>query len=295
MTEMLFRQRGSSRSLRAVQLATSHWRALPDFIVIGANKGGTTSMLTYLASHPLVVPCRTKEINYFDRPWNHDRGERWYRSWFPTKAALRRRASDEGADRAFTGEATPGYFDVEQVPRLVHDTVPEVRLIALLRDPTERAWSHYRMRTKGAGDPDQFLEALERQAAVGVGPHRPIRGEPGVDNLYLYRGHYADILGDWYAAFPAEQILLVRSEDMFSAPAEVYQRVTAHIGLPERGLPAFRVANQSRGEPEVPARLRTWLDDYYAEPNQRLAAMTGGVIVWPRGAGAGQRSRSTSS
>ena len=116
MTEMRFRQRGSSRAIRAVQLATARWRALPDFIVIGANKGGATSMLNYLASHPLVVPCQTKEIDYFDRPWNHERGERWYRSWFPTKAALRRRASDEGVERAWTGEATPGYFDVDQVP-----------------------------------------------------------------------------------------------------------------------------------------------------------------------------------
>jgi Sulfotransferase domain len=281
--------------VRAGQLATARWRALPDFIVLGANKGGTTSMLTYLAAHPLVVPCRTKEINFFDRPWNYGRGARWYRSWFPTRAALRRRASDQGTDRAWTGEATPGYFDVDQVPKLVRDTVPDVRLIALLREPTARAWSHYRMRTKGAADPVAFLEVLERAAAAGVGPHRPVRGEPGMDNLYLYRGRYADILDDWYAVFPAEQILLVRSEDMFSDPAGSYRRVAAHIGLPERVLPAFTVANQSRGEAEVPGRLREWLDDYYAEPNRRLATMTDGAIVWPRGAGAAQRSRSTSS
>ena len=266
--------------VRAGQLATAHWRGLPDFMIIGAAKGGTTSLYEYLAAHPLVDPCRTKEVNYFDRPWNHARGERWYRSWFPTTAHARRIASAAGADRVWMGEATPGYFDVEHVPEFVQQTVPDVRLIASLREPTDRAWSHYRMRSDGGDDPRELVEILERELDAGVGPYQPERGQPA--SLYLWRGRYADILERWYDVFPPEQILLLRSEDLFADPIATYAQVCAHVGLPDRGAPQFSVANQSRGEREVPAEVRAWLDDYYAEPNRRLAELTDGAIVWPR-------------
>src|SRR3954447_18864580 len=98
------------RALRAERLATAGRRGLPDFVIIGAPKCGTTSLFTYLAAHPLVLPSTTKEVHFVDRERNFARGERWYRSWFPRRSALVKAGAAHGSDRAVCGEATPNYL-----------------------------------------------------------------------------------------------------------------------------------------------------------------------------------------
>ena len=115
---------------------------LPDFLIVGAQKAGTTSMWTYLGSHPEIVPSRLKEPRYFD--WNYARGQDWYQARFPTQRVLRRFASPE-RDHALTGEASTEYLLHRAAPVRAAELVPEAKIIVMVRDPVDRAFSHYRM------------------------------------------------------------------------------------------------------------------------------------------------------
>ena len=135
-------------------MATSPLRRWPDFLIIGTQRGGTTSLYEYLCRHPQVSPATEKEIHYFD--FQTARGPAWYRAHFPWRFPRTR----------ITGEASPFYLFHPRVPRLVRDLLPAVRLIVLLRDPVERAHSHFRLQKRaGIERLATFEEALEAEPA----------------------------------------------------------------------------------------------------------------------------------
>jgi len=277
---MSVRMSGDTRGVRAFQQMTARWRALPDFVIFGASKCGTTSLYDYLAAHPLVVPCRAKELHFADRPHNAARGASWYRSWFPLQATLARVGRAHGADRARCGEATPVYLAMSGSAGRLHVVVPDVRLVALLRDPGERAWSHYRMRSPTDPDPARFMSAVEAEAAaLERDGWQPTGDRDVVQEGMLRQGYYAEELREWYACFDPGQILLVRSEDLFTDPATTYQAVCRHVGLPPADLPEFHVANAGRRS-DLPDVARAWLADHFAGPNAELAELTHGGIAW---------------
>ena len=143
---------GSKKRFRA---ATSFMRSLPDFIVIGAAKSGTTSLYEMICRHPRVLPAARKEINYFDDPRMHERGALWYRRHFPT-------ALEKRLPRAkLTGEATPSYFPHPAAPARAARAVPRAKLILALRNPVDRAYSHYNMRLRRGRESMTFEDALE--------------------------------------------------------------------------------------------------------------------------------------
>src|SRR6187397_1377370 len=120
--------------------ATSSLRALPDFLILGAQKAGTTALYSYLRRHPAIVGPSWKEVSFFDR--HYARGEAWYRGNFPTR--LRHALAERRAHaRAIAGEASPSYVFHPSAPERVAALVPDARLIALVRNPIDRALSHY--------------------------------------------------------------------------------------------------------------------------------------------------------
>jgi hypothetical protein len=110
--------------------------ALPDFLIIGAAKSGTSTLYNLLRFHPHVRAAAHREIHYFDQ--NFEKGVEWYRVHF-------RPGTNRGGRRTITGESSPSYLAGKQVPQRVAEVVPEARLIALLRNPVDRAYSHYQM------------------------------------------------------------------------------------------------------------------------------------------------------
>ena len=129
--------------------ATSFGRPLPDFLILGAQKAGTTALYSYLRKHPSIIGPSWKEVSYFDR--HYARGPAWYRGNFPNK--LRTRG-------ALVGEASPSYLFHPLGPRRVRELVPEARLVALLRDPVDRALSHYNHERALGREPLSFEDAL---------------------------------------------------------------------------------------------------------------------------------------
>ena len=233
------------RATRLGRRATASWRAVPDFVVAGAAKCGTTSLYRYLVDHPLVLPAQIKEVHFVDRQHNFDKGEAWYRSWFPTRAALRSAADAHHAERAICGESTPNYLAHPEAAARLHAVVPDGRVILLLREPVDRAWSQYRWQQRWGGETLSFADAVRAEADrtgdgfAMMGADRQTRNR-FITHGYLARSRYADQLEWWFDAFPREQLLVLRSEDLFADPAATLERTCAFLGLPARrpgGLP----------------------------------------------------------
>jgi Sulfotransferase domain len=264
--------------------ATADVRPLPDFLVIGAQKGGTTALYAYLRWHPAVLGPSWKEVSFFDR--HYRRGARWYRGQFPNAAriALARRRTGS-APRV--GEASPSYMFHPLAPERVRALVPGVRLIAILRDPVERAFSHYNHERALGREPLTFEQAIEREEARTAGEVERMCADPAYFShawwnwTYLARGRYADQLERWLAVFPREQLLALTSEELSARPAEEYARVLAFLGLPPHALDSYPRLN-TREYGELAPETRRALTAAFSEPNRRLYDLVGRDLGWAR-------------
>lgn len=276
------------RGLKAVALVprvlTSWARPLPDFIIIGAQKCGTTSLYNYLIRHPAVVPAFNKEVHFFDL--NFQKGIAWYRAHFPTSVYRSYANRLLGQDR-ITGESSPYYIFHPLAPQRISRAIPHVRLIALLRNPVDRAYSHYQKAARNGLEPLSFEDAIERE-------EKRLRRETGrmleeenyysfdhQKRSYLSRGIYVDQLKVWRSLFPEEQILVLRSEDFFADPATVVNRVYEYLHLPQWELMEYKKHNfASYAEMDEATKRR--LIEYFAPHNQRLYEYFGVDFGWDR-------------
>jgi hypothetical protein len=263
-------------------VVTSRARLLPDFVIIGTQRGGTTSLYRYLTRHPGVRPAITKELRYFDL--NYARGPKWYRSRFPSawyRDALRRvRGSG-----FLTGESSPDYMFHPLASARVAATVPGARLIVLLRNPVDRAYSHYWHQVNRGFETLSFEEAVAREPErLGDGLQR-IAGDD-LDreferhhHSYLARGAYADQIERWLDRFPPGQLLVARSEDFFSDPADTFRRVTDFLGL-ERWEPSRYERYNTFTEGTMPERVRARLVEHFRPHNERLRLLLDRDFGW---------------
>lgn len=265
---------------------TSSQRPLPDFLVIGTKRGGTTSLWRYLIQHPLVprlFPAwNTKTSHYFEENWS--RGEAWYRSHFPTRrqrAALERKHGGPSK----VGEAAPLYMFHPLVAGRVAGLMPQARMIVLLRDPVERAYSHWKERRGEGVEPLGFADALAAEESRTAGERERLLADPGYHSeaydwyTYRARGRYLEHLEPWLDRFDRSQLLFVASETLYRQPAETYAQILRFIGLPSYELPAYDVFNDrpSKGMDED---VRAELTAYYKPFNAALADRLGMTFDW---------------
>lgn len=247
---------------------------IPDFIIIGVQKGGTTSLYNYLSQHPQIAPATTKEIHYFD--FNFDKSTDWYCSHFPTPA--------EG-EYLLTGEASPYYIFHPQVPQRIYDLFPQVKIIALLRNPVERAISHYYYYIKVKYESLSFEEAIAREPERLKGELEKLLADPTYysyehqHHAYLQRGIYADQLPAWLKLFPKEQILILKSEDLYANPCENYNKVLNFLNLPAHQLEIYEKYNATE-YPRVSETVYQQLKTFFRSHNQRLAEMLDRDFGW---------------
>jgi len=184
-------------------------RALPDFIIIGAQKSGTSSLYYYLIQHPQLLPSFRKETHFFDGGKcpsvdNFEKGQAWYRAHFP----LRKNISNNQK----TFEASPLYIFNPLAPRRIYDLVPEVKIIALLRNPTERAISHYFKEKRKNWESLSIYEALqeEEKRLESVIKEKDYKNDIFIHHSYKSRGLYKDQLERYLNYFPWQQILVIK-------------------------------------------------------------------------------------
>jgi hypothetical protein len=272
-----------TRGVKAYAVRTSSLRVLPDYLIIGAQRSGTTSLYRYLVQHPWVAPTvMGKGVHYFDVDFA--RGPAWYRGHFPTKA--RRGAAHRRGIDMITGEGSPYYLFHPLVPKRVAALLPEVKLIAMVRDPVGRALSHYQhFVRRGIEVLPTFEAALEAEPGRLAGEVDRLRADPGYRAWdlqhfsYVARGMYADQLERWSEHVPPERLLVLRSEDFFVDPADAFTKVEAFLGLPHHPPRAFERHNAESYRGMEPS-TRQMLAERFAEPNERLAAFLGMDLRW---------------
>jgi hypothetical protein len=229
--------------------------ALPEFLIIGAQRSGTTSLYRYLAAHPGVRVATGKELQFLTL--NYGRGVRWYRAHFPVRPPS-----------VASFEASPYYLYHPDAPARASSVLPAARFVAILRDPVERAYSHYLHSRRHGVEPLSFADALAAE------PERLAAGRER-EYSYVARGRYAGQLGRWLRHVPAERLLVVRTEELAADPA----RVTRFLGLdphPPAALPKH-TRRIDDGSTELTPELRERLAAEFAPDNAALADLLG----WP--------------
>jgi hypothetical protein len=232
--------------------------ALPDFVVIGPERSGTSFFYRLLAQHPHVQPAAKKELHFFDLLF--DEGIEWYRRWFPAPRLMDGR-------RTITGEATPTYIFHSLVPERIAKVIPQARLVALLRNPVDRTYSAYHHRARNRGESRSFEEVIEADLADGaVG--------------LLSEGTYVDHLVRWSEFLGKEQLLVLKSENLFEHTLETLRLVFAFLDLPYwEPDEAWGSGKQGRYE-EMDPVTRSRLEEYFEPHNRRLYEYLGVDLGW---------------
>jgi len=261
---------------------TSSAHVLPDFLIIGAARSGTTSLYEYLSQHPSVIPGVGKEVYFFDKKF--DKGINWYKSFFPTKLN-KSRLENKQKRNCLTGEATPRYLYHPHTPKRVLDLLPNVKLIVLLRNPIDRAYSHYQMEYASGHEKLSFEDAISQEEERVKDDKEKMFANGSFYSVefyrksYLTRGIYADQLKRWFEYFSREKFLILKSEDFYSKTSEVYQQVLDFLGLSKFELNSFK-AHRMGKHSDVSAETREKLTDYFRPYNEQLYQLLDRNFDW---------------
>jgi Sulfotransferase domain len=264
-------RRLTSLTNAAKRKATNQRRALPDFIIIGAMKSGTTSLYEYLLAHPSVIGAARKEVHYFD--WGYREPLAKYRASFPLEATLEERG-------AITGEATPSYLLFPGTAERIHQVLPDVRLIALLREPCARAFAHYEMAVEMGREQLSFREAIEQEEDRLAASWKLLDAgddpEPAFRDLsYVERGQYGPQLAPWLERFGDDHVLAVDFRELEADPSALYEKVLRFLGLrTDVPFPEFKVHLRGPHRADV-SEHRDWLAPRFEQSNEKLFALTG--------------------
>ncbi|ACY96598.1 MULTISPECIES: sulfotransferase domain-containing protein [Thermomonospora] len=264
---------------------TAKGRMIPDFLLVGTQRGGTTSLFRALAAHPAIVqPNFHKGVHYFDV--NYHRGFNWYRGHFPLRATAYRRAPAGTRPLAF--ESAGYYMHHPLAPHRIAQDLPGVKLIAILRDPVERAYSAYKHElARGFETEQSFERALELEPQRLAGEVERIKADPTYlshshrHHSYLDRGQYCEQLEVLFALFGRERVLVLFAEDFFADPASVYDRIIDYLGLPSWRPSSFERHNARPGS-ALPKALQERLRKHFEPYDEKLAEMLGTVPPWRR-------------
>lgn len=278
---------GVKRAVRSVYLAagrrSARFRVAPDFILIGGQRCGTTSLFMALKQHPQFVrPALHKGVNYFDV--NYHRGADWYAGHFPL-AAFARRGPQGGSERmAF--EASGYYmFHPLALERIARD-LPNIKLVAMLRDPVERAYSAWKHEYERGFEGEDFVTALSLEDKRLSGEVERMRADPMYQSYahrhhaYRRRGEYHSLLATVLSRVASSQLHVMYSEDFFSDPVEEFRRLNDFLGADEFELTKFERHN-ARPSKSMPNSARQALTEHFSQHRQALEALVGRPAPWP--------------
>jgi hypothetical protein len=227
---------------------------LPDFIVVGAAKAGTTALYWYLADHPDVFMSRVKETNYFAFGLDDD-GRLLYGDpelhHFPIRTLESYQRSFEGAEGArAVGEASPIYLECPQSAARIRDTIPDARIICGLRDPVDRAYSDYLMYLRSRGrrfDP-------ERELTPSAAWARP-------DSHWMQISSYHEALQRYFDGFRRDRIFVFLFDDLKADQAGLVRDLYRFLGVDDRFVPDFDTPHNVGGMPASMLKEKVFTND----------------------------------
>ena len=253
--------------------STASMRVLPQYQIIGAQKCGTSSLFSYLAAHPRVYRSYRKEVHYFDL--NYDKPVNWYQSHFSYRW-----------QKVLSGDASPYYIYHPSVCQRLWELAPEAKLIVLLRNPVNRAYSNYEHNVRLGMETLSFEDALMEEDARLAGEVEKIVCNPFYASVshrqhsYRSKGVYAQQLEIWLGRFPREQFLFIRSEDLYESPGPTYQTVLDFLDLQPFKVPRFAPKNQYAYKSTLDENTRERLNAFYEPWNHRLYELIDRDLGW---------------
>lgn len=272
---------------KAFRATTNPLRLMPDFIIIGAMRGGTTSLYSYLTDHPNIGPAYMKEVHFFDVYYS--KGLHWYRAQFPS--SVQKYYAERVQKQPFiTGEASPYYLFHPHAPKRIAKNLPQVKLVVLLRNPASRAYSHYYHELSGCHEKMPTFEEAIACEEERIGKEGELLAKNEQYNSYnhrhfsyLARGIYVDQLKVWMNLFPREQFLILKSEDFFADPATVLKQVLEFLNVPDFGLKKEQKEYEqlnTTSPPKMNPQTRKRLMEYFEPHNARLYDYLGVDFGW---------------
>jgi hypothetical protein len=268
--------------MKIPRILTAKTRVLPYFIIIGSHRCGTSSLYQYIRKHPCVIPAFQKEVHFFDI--NFKKGVDWYRAHFSSFS--NKTFNTQICKHGFvTGEASPYYICHPHAPKRILETIPNVKLIALLRNPVDRAYSHYQQNFRNGLEVLTLEDAIKRdEIRIQRELKKMLENESYFSKIhrhfgYLSRGVYIDQLKVWMSLFPKEQILIIKSEDLCEDTSHTFKQVLQFLGLPIYDLKEYRKYS-SKKYPKMDEITRNRLIEYFEPHNQRLSKYLGVNFKW---------------
>ena len=271
------------RSKSAFRRATQDLRALPKLVVVGAQKCGTTSMYHYLSQHPKLSPASKKEVHYFDngvvaKSGTYERGEKWYRRHFHLQAR----------QDIVSFEITPEYMLNPLAAGRIAKDLPGAKIVAVLRDPVDRAISQYKMEFRRKNETMACMDAMlaEEERLVDSFENQAFNTADFIWHTYKLRGRYLEQL-QRYAELFDEKDMLVLEFGEINKP-ETYDRITDLVGIERHAFDVGHVYHKAKIKPNAPenvdpcADARAYLVDYFRPHNERLFEWLGREFDWQR-------------
>jgi hypothetical protein len=282
-TKELYRSDLDFLDLSLVCRATSFLRITPDFFIGGVQKGGTTSLYAALVQHPQIIPGKFKEVFYYGNSDNYNKGLGHYKQFFATSFHKKNKESKLGKP-ALAVDASTNTFEGKEAPQRILKDNPDAKIIFILRNPTERAYSHYKMSFGRKWDLATFEKALElEEARIEEGKKRSVEFS---GHNYAYqrlgyksRGVYINYLKNWYNEFPKENILVVSSESFFANPGYVFGMICDFLKIDNTVRVKFDKLNEG-SEEKMNEKTRESLDNYFKPYNEELFTLLNTRYDW---------------
>lgn len=252
---------------------TNGRRLMPSYVIVGAQKAGTTFLQSILNQHPNVGEPLRKEPNYFS--FNYAKGEDWYRANFPLEAS-----------GLMTGDATTNYmFDPRAAERMAK-LLPDAKVIMLLREPSGRALSHHQMSVAVGDDTLSFKDAIAQEDDRLRGEVDKMMKDPAYQAWsfrrfsYRTRGLYLDQLQRLEQFYPKDRILVMDSGHLFKKTNEAVIEVERFLGLSEWTPASYKAENVAKVKSEVDLETMAGLKEFFRQPNVALFDHLGREPLW---------------
>jgi hypothetical protein len=261
---------------------TGPMHVLPDFLIIGAAKSGTSSLYDYLVQHPSIFPCIVKEPNYFAR--YYDKGTSWYKGCFST-TMLKYNTEKIKKLKFLTGEASTQYYWYPHVPKRVKQLLPNVKLIILLRNPVDRSFSHYQMEVRHGNENLSFEEAIKEEEKRTESEYEKIINDEYYFSskytmqAYIAKSIYIESVKRWTNYFPKEQILFVNSADFYKNTPETMNKIFDFLDLPHHSLSNYEVIRKGNYS-KIKSSTRQELLEFFKPYNEELYKHIGINFDW---------------
>jgi len=245
----------------------------PNFIIIGVQRGGTTSLYKYMMQHPKIIPALKKEIHFFDIKFN--KGVSWYQSQFKQNLFFTLIQRKKKFHDSITGEASPYYIYHPNVPKRMLKIIPDIKLIVLLRNPIERAFSHFQHERRLGVEKLSFEDAVKKEPERLEGEIKKMLEDENYYSFnhqnfsYLNRGIYIDQIVRWEKYFSKEQILVLSSEDFYSNSNKICNEVFNFLNLPNYNLKKVKAYNKGSNK-SMNEDTRKELAEYFKPHNKKL-------------------------